>query len=52
MDILLEKAQNEHELTRKELTVLLQPEYPLPDLLSAADKVRKNMSATKYICAA
>ena len=41
MDILLEKAQNEHELTRKELTVLLQPEYPLPDLLSAADKVRK-----------
>ncbi len=41
MDILLEKAKNKHELTREELTAMLQPEYPLADLLSAADEVRK-----------
>lgn len=41
MDILLEKAKNKHELTREELMAMLQPEYPLADLLSAADEVRK-----------
>ena len=47
---LIEKAENNHDLTREELILLLEDTGCSEELFAAADRVRKNMSAMKFIC--